>query len=79
VLVGLLGGGAAECFHWYVLARSGKPVAQYRRRPLYWATTLGMVLLGGAMPLLYVSGAANALLCFHLGATTPLLLQKLLA
>jgi hypothetical protein len=31
------------------------------------------------MPVLYISGAANALLCFHLGAATPLLLQKLVS
>jgi hypothetical protein len=38
-----------------------------------------MILLGGAMPLLYIQGSASALLCFHLGAATPIILQKLIA
>jgi hypothetical protein len=79
VLVALAGGAAAELLHWYVLARTDKPVASFAKRPLYWVTTAAMILLGGIMPLLYVSGSANALLCFHLGATTPLLLAKLLS
>jgi hypothetical protein len=29
------------------------------------------------MPALYINGSASALLCFHLGAATPLLVQKL--
>lgn len=79
VSVAICGGAAAEMFHWYVLARAKKPARQFARQPLYWITTIGMILLGGLTPLLYVSGSANALLCFHLGATTPLLLAKLLS
>jgi hypothetical protein len=36
-----------------------------------------MVLLGGLMPLLYLKGTASSILCFHLGAATPILLQKM--
>ncbi len=79
VLIALAGGSAAELLHWYVLARTNKPVSQFVRGPLYWLTTVCMILLGGMTPLLYVSGSANALLCFHLGATTPLRLAKLLS
>jgi hypothetical protein len=46
---------------------------------VYWMTTVAMILLGGAMPLLYLEGSASALLCFHLGAATPIILQKLVA
>jgi hypothetical protein len=38
-----------------------------------------MILLGALMPVLYLNGTASALLCFHLGAATPILLQKLVA
>ncbi|GLK70311.1 hypothetical protein KHC23_04915 [Ancylobacter dichloromethanicus] len=38
-----------------------------------------MVVLGGLMPVLYLEGAASALLCFHLGAATPVIVQKLIA
>jgi hypothetical protein len=47
--------------------------------PVYWVSTIGMILLGGLMPVLYLNGSASALLCFHLGAATPILLQKLVA
>lgn len=78
-LIAVVGGCSAELFHWYSLARSGKPVAKYARTFLYWITTLGMVAVGGLMPFIYSSGGeASAALCFHLGAATPLLLAKLL-
>ena len=77
--VALLGGAAAEMLHWYALARKPGALAKYRTKPVYWITTLGMILLGGAMPLLYVQGTASALLCFHLGAATPVIVQKLVA
>jgi hypothetical protein len=38
-----------------------------------------MILLGGVMPLLYLKGTTSAVLCFHLGAATPILLEKLIA
>ena len=73
------GGVAAELLHWYVLARRPAAIAMYRRRPLYWIATGGMIAIGGVMPLLYIDGAASALLCFHLGAATPVIVQKLVA
>jgi hypothetical protein len=79
VLFAIIGGFAAELLHWYGLARRPGAIAKYRTRPLYWFTTLGMIAIGGVMPLLYIQNAASALLCFHLGAATPLLLQKLIA
>ncbi|HEX4956410.1 MAG TPA: hypothetical protein VF017_23740 [Thermoanaerobaculia bacterium] len=77
-LVGVGGGLAAELLHWYMLARKPEGIEAYRKKGLYWFTTLCMVLLGGSMPVLYVNGEASALLCFHLGAATPILLQKLI-
>jgi hypothetical protein len=79
VAVALLGGAAAELLHWYALARKVGRIAKYRRQLLYWLTTGGMILLGGFMPLLYIDGSASALLCFHLGAATPVIVQKLIA
>jgi hypothetical protein len=65
--------------HWYALSRKPAAIAKYRRKSLYWITTLGMIALGGVMPLLYIQGSASALLCFHLGAATPIVVQKLVA
>lgn len=79
VLVALLGGAAAEGLHWYALSRKPGALPAYAGKPLYWATTLFMILLGGAMPLLYLQGTASALLCFHLGAATPVTVQKLIS
>lgn len=79
IMVALAGGIAAELLHWYLLARKPGGVARFKQHPLYWASTIGMVLLGGVMPLLYIQGSASALLCFHLGAATPVIVQKLVA
>jgi len=79
IAVALAGGAAAELLHWYALARKTGRIAKYRRRALYWITTAGMILLGGLMPVLYIDGSASALLCFHLGAATPVIVQKLIA
>jgi len=79
IVMALVGGVAAELLHWYALARKPGAIAKYRGKPLYWITTLGMIALGGVMPLLYLQGSASALLCFHLGAATPIVVQKLVA
>lgn len=79
ILVALAGGAAAELLHWYALSRKPDALEKFRARPVYWVTTGGMIVLGGVMPLLYIQGAASALLCFHLGAATPVIVQKLVA
>lgn len=79
IATALAGGVAAEMLHWYSLARKPGALKRYRAHAVYWVTTIGMILLGGLMPLLYVQGSASALLCFHLGAATPVIVQKLIA
>jgi hypothetical protein len=78
-IVSLCGAVAAETLHWYALSRKPQAFPKYAARPVYWITTIAMILFGGAMPLLYIEGSASALLCFHLGAATPVILQKLVA
>lgn len=78
-LAGMIGGSACELLHWYTLARTPGKAGRFRKRPLYWGTTAGMILLGAMMPVLYLQGTASAMLCFHLGAATPLLIQKMVA
>lgn len=78
-LVGILGGCACELLHWYSLSRTPGKVEQFSGQIRYWITTAGMIVLGGVMPLLYLKGTTSAVLCFHLGAATPILLQKLIA
>jgi len=74
-LVAIFGGLACELLHWYSLSRKPSGAARFAHRPVYWITTLGMILLAGAMPLLYLQGTSTALLGFHLGAATPILLS----
>ncbi len=76
-LTAIIGGLAGELLHWYSLSRKPGGAARFAKYPAYWVTTAGMILLAGAMPILYLQGTASALLCFHLGAATPILLQKL--
>lgn len=76
-LLGIIGGMACELLHWYSLSRKPAGAARFVRHPIYWVTTAAMILLAGAMPVLYLQGTSSALLCFHLGAATPILLQKL--
>jgi hypothetical protein len=78
-LLGIAGGFGCELLHWYSLSRKPGGAAHFSKYPVYWITTAGMILLAGAMPLLYLQGTTSALLCFHLGAATPILLQKLVA
>lgn len=77
--VAIAGGFAAEMLHWYALSRKPGGSEKYKVHTIYWVTTLAMIAFGGLMPLLYIQGSASALLCFHLGAATPIILQKLVA
>ncbi|HKS21841.1 MAG TPA: hypothetical protein VJZ76_03500 [Thermoanaerobaculia bacterium] len=77
VAFAIAGGIAAEILHWYMLTRKPEGASAFAQKPGYWLWTIGMVAVGGLMPALYINGSASALLCFHLGAATPLLIQKL--
>ena len=77
--LGMAGGLACEVLHWYSLARKPRGASKFSGHPVYWLSTVGMIFLGGLMPVLYLNGTASALLCFHLGAATPILLQKLVS
>jgi len=79
ILVAVGGGVAGETFHWYELSRKPVGLHPFSTSPRYWVATGAMVLLGGVMPVLYLNGPASAVLCFHLGLATPLLLQRLVA
>lgn len=78
VMVGCAGGVAAELLHWRHLYRKGR-LPSYGRRPGYWVITAGFVALGGLVAWLYFGERAPGLVAFHVGASTPLLLQKLVS
>ncbi len=75
-LVGLLGGAMAELLHWWNL-RLQAVLPEYAKHTRYWAITALMAAAGGLVSLLYFGARADAVLALHIGAATPLLLQKL--
>jgi hypothetical protein len=75
-LVGLAGGAVLELLHWYNIRRDPQlPV--YARNPMYWIITALMAAVGGGLALLYFGSQADAIVTFHVGLSTPLILQKL--
>jgi hypothetical protein len=74
--VGAMGGAALELLHWYALRRDPELPA-YAKSVFYWIITAAMIALGGLVAILYFGARAEALLAFHVGASTPLILQKL--
>jgi hypothetical protein len=78
VLVGCAGGIAGELLHWRHLYRKGR-LPDYARRIGYWGVTFGFIALGGMAAWLYFGERAPGLVAFHVGASTPLLLQKLVS
>lgn len=62
--------------HWNALRRD-KRLPVYATSPFYWLITAGMIAVGGLIAILYFGSRAEALLAFHVGASGPLILQKL--
>jgi hypothetical protein len=75
-LVGLAGGGVLEVLHWYNIRRDPH-LPTYARRPMYWVITALMAAVGGGLALLYFGSQGDAIVTFHVGLSTPLILQKL--
>ena len=75
-LCGLAGGAVLELLHWYNIRRDPQ-IPAYARSPLYWIITVLMAIVGGGLALLYFGSQADAIVTFHVGLSTPLILQKL--
>jgi hypothetical protein len=74
-LVGAAGGAVAELLHWWNL-RTMRSWPLYARHARYWILTVLMIGIAGGVARLYFGDRANAVLTLHIGASTPLLLQK---
>jgi hypothetical protein len=77
-VVGAAGGAAAEILHWWNL-RTARSWPLYARQARYWVLTLLMIAIAGGIARLYFGARANAILTLHIGASTPILLQKFVA
>jgi hypothetical protein len=75
-LAGFAGGAVLELMHWFNLRR--KPsFPKYCRSIGYWIITVAMACVGGLLAVLYFGDRADAIVVFHVGLSTPLILQKL--
>ncbi len=76
VAVGFLGGACNELVHWWRLRKKvGFP--KYAASAKYWIITVLMAATGGILAFLYFGAQAEALIVFHVGISTPLLIEKL--
>jgi hypothetical protein len=75
-LCGLAGGTVLELLHWYNIRRDSQFPA-YAKSPVYWLVTILMAVVGGGLALLYFGSQAEPVVTFHIGLSTPLILQKL--
>lgn len=75
--IGMLGGSLLEVLHWWKLRQRSDEFPVYARRILYWIVTAAMACSGGLLAWLYFGARAEAILAFHVGLSTPLLLEKM--
>lgn len=78
-LAGCGGGVLAEFISLWNL-RKEDPVGwpKYYRRLRYWVISLGMILVGGGLTVVYGVDDMPLLLALNVGASAPLLIQRLL-
>src|SRR5580658_5087263 len=70
-LAGSFGAGMAELLKWYGLSES-ENLPEYVKSIFYWAVTGAMVLVGGALSVLYGTSDVNAILAVNIGCSAPL-------
>lgn len=75
-VVGMMGGAFAELLHWWNL-RQQEVLPVYARRASYWLITILLIAAGGGVAVLYFGSHADGIIVLHIGAGTPLILQKL--
>lgn len=76
--VGVFGGFLAELLHWWGLRTQGV-LPEYADQTLYWVVTGLLIVSGGGVATLYFGPNADGLLALHIGASTPLILQKMVS
>ncbi len=78
-LAGCFGAVCCEALHWFNLYRKSKrgSLPPYGQSWVYWLLVLVMVLIGGVICLFYFGARAQGIAAVHVGAGTPLLLEKL--
>ncbi len=75
-LCGMFGGALTEALRWYQL-REAESLPAYARSPFYWAVTGAMIVIGGAVAVLYGTEPRNAILVLQIGISAPLIIKAL--
>ncbi len=78
--IGIAGGIAAELAAWFRIRRElHKGLPDWSKSKLYWLITALMALSGGLLVFIYLTSGTvlNAFLAFNLGASAPLVLERL--
>jgi hypothetical protein len=78
-LWGVFGGVGAEAVIWASIRHNKREEYPYWiKSPLYCATTIVLILLGGGVAVMYARSSTplNAVLAAQIGASAPLLLRK---
>ncbi len=70
------GGIIIEFFKWWQLRESASWPA-YVRSPAYWALTVGMIVIGGFLAVLYGTGQKQAILVLNIGVSAPAVIRAL--
>lgn len=76
---GVLGGFLAELLGLFQLRKQAPP--EFPRSRFYWFLTMGMILAGGALVVVYLESdmPLKPILAVNLGASAPLVISKLVA
>jgi hypothetical protein len=72
------GGVVIEFYKWWQL-RESLNFPEYARSVAYWALTIGMILLGGGLAVLYGTDSKPALLVLNIGISAPAIIRTLAA
>lgn len=68
------GGAVLEFYKWYQLREAANWPA-YARSFKYWILTVGMVLVGGFLAVLYGTGQQLATMVFNIGLSAPAVIR----
>lgn len=74
---GLFGGFLVEVLHWFKIRHEDIP--HYAKKWIYWVITALMIICGGVLAIIYAecSTGLNIIVAMNIGASAPLIIQKL--
>jgi hypothetical protein len=71
---GMLGSAAVEIATLWAYAGAGRALPKRYRKTAFWIVRALLTVVAGAIAVAY--GLEKAIVCIHVGAATPIILQK---